>query len=160
LFDEFDASNSVAVAALNMALANGICQFPDALVRKHKDFKVIAAGNTALRGATQEYNARNALDGASVNRFVFIEFGYDENMERALTTDDDWCAYVQAVRAAVADRPGLNLLVTPRATIDGAALIADAGASWEEAAHAAIWKGLDPDTVATLMDATAYAWKG
>jgi cobaltochelatase CobS len=158
LWDEFDASDANAVAAMNMATANKICQFPDALVRMHPDFKLIAAGNTALTGATDEYQGRNQQDGAAVDRFVFLKFDYDLDLERAIAPNADWCAYVQTVRECIAER-GLKHLVTPRATLDGAALIAS-GDTWTEAADACIWKGLDRDTVDTLRDAARYAFKG
>ena len=159
LFDEFDASCAAAVVALNMALANGICAFPDGMVTRHPDFKVIAAGNTVLGGATEAYQGRQQLDAASVDRFTFTEFGYDEDLERALASDADWVAYVQAVRAEVARR-GFSHLVTPRATIDGCKLLARGTRTWSQVANKVIWKGLDRDTVATLQDATAHAFKG
>jgi cobaltochelatase CobS len=158
LWDEFDASDANAVAAMNMATANKICQFPDALVHMHPDFKLIAAGNTALTGATEEYQGRNQQDGAAVDRFDFLRFDYDLDLERAIAPNADWCAYVQAVRDAVAAH-GLKHLVTPRATLRGAALLAS-GDTWDEAADATIWKGLDRDTVQTLRDAARHAFKG
>lgn len=158
LWDEFDASDANAVAALNMAIANKICAFPDALVRMHPDFHLIAAGNTVLTGATEAFQARNQLDGATVNRFVFLQFGYDDELERAIAPNADWTTYVQALRAAAEER-GLTHPITPRASIDGAKLIAS-GDTWLEAEHAAIWKGLDPDTVDTLRHAARHAFKG
>jgi hypothetical protein len=146
LFDEFDASASAAVVALNMALANGVCAFPDGVIARHPDFKCIAAGNTKLGGATRLYNGRNALDGASVDRFAFIDFPYDDDLERALAPNADWCAYVQRVRAVVAERE-LPHLVTPRATYDGCKLLASGKRTFDQVAAMVIWKGLDADTV-------------
>lgn len=145
LFDELDGSSPGAVVALNMALANGHCPFPDALVTRHPDFKCIAAGNTALTGGNRQYTGRQALDAASVDRFAFVEFPYDERLEHAIAPNKAWCNHVQAIRAIVNER-GLDLLVTPRATLAGAALIA-AGDTWAEAEEATIFKGLDADTV-------------
>lgn len=144
LFDEMDASSPSAVVALNAALANGVCPFPDKIITRHKDFKVIGAGNTKLTGATRAYAGRNQLDAASIDRFAFIEFGYDDDLERALATDQSWCRYVQRVRAVVAER-GLNHLVTPRATYDGCKLLAT-GFDKDTVAGMVVYKGLDADT--------------
>jgi cobaltochelatase CobS len=152
LFDEFDASASQAVVALNMALANGVCAFPDKVVTRHPDFKCIAAGNTKLGGATRLYNGRTALDGASIDRFAFIDFPYDDDLERALAPDAAWCAYVQRVRAVVAERE-LPHLVTPRATYDGCKLLASGKRTFDQVAAMVIWKGLDDDTVAQIKAA-------
>jgi hypothetical protein len=158
LFDEFDASSASAVVALNMALANGRCAFPDRTVDRHPDFYCVAAGNTKLAGATQQYQGRNPLDAASVNRFVGVEFDYDEELEMEIAPNKDWCTYVQAVRAAIRER-GLDVLCTPRATLDGAELI-DSGDTWSEAAFATIYWALDDATADTLREAAAYAFKG
>jgi len=148
LFDEFDAFSAGAVVALNMALANKMCSFPDGMVQQHKDFRCIAAGNTVLTGATREYQGRTALDGASIDRFAFIEFPYDEQLELHLGTNRGWTLHVQAIRKALKER-GVSHLVTPRASYSGAESIA-AGASWEKAETTHIFKGLDAATVAQV----------
>jgi cobaltochelatase CobS len=148
LFDEMDASSPSAVVALNAALANGICPFPDAIIERHADFICLGAGNTTLAGANRQYAGRNQLDAASIDRFAFIEFGYDDDLERALATDAAWCEYVQSVRAAVAER-GLSHLVTPRATYDGCKLLA-AGLDRDTVAKMCVFKGLDADTVSQI----------
>jgi len=142
LFDEMDASGSSAIVALNMALANGYCPFPDATIKMHSDFKCIGAGNTTLGGATYQYSGRNQLDGASIDRFVFVEFGYDEDLERAIAPDAQWCAYVQAARAeAAVILP--DKLITPRATITGGHAILDGGLDRTEIEDATVYKGWD-----------------
>lgn len=151
LFDEMDASSPSAVVALNAALANGVCPFPDAIVTRHAEFYCIGAGNTKLTGANRQYAGRNQLDAASIDRFAFIEFGYDDELETALATDHAWCKYVQSVRQAVADR-GLNHLVTPRATYDGCKLLA-AGLDRETVKNMVVFKGLDADTVRQIEQA-------
>lgn len=153
LFDELDASSPGAVVALNAALANGVCPFPDGTIQRHENFYCIAAGNTSLTGANRQYNGRVQLDAASVDRFYFLEFGYDEAMEMQLASNQAWCAHVQALRKAVADR-GLAHLITPRATLDGCKAL-DAGETWAEAEMGAIFKGLDKDTVEQLRNATS-----
>lgn len=149
LFDELDGSSAGAIVALNAALANGICPFPDGVVQRHKDFKCIAAGNTKLTGASRQYVGRNQLDAASVDRFAFVEFPADEQLEATIAADAQWCRYVQAVRKAVRERQ-LPHLVTPRATYDGCKLLA-AGLDVDTVADACVWKGLDRATVTQLQ---------
>lgn len=150
LFDEMDRSGASALTAINAALANGFCAFPDALVHMHPDFKCIGAGNTKLTGATHEYTGASRMDASVINRFAFIEFGYDEEMERALAGDAAWVAHVQKIRAYCVERE-LPLLVTPRATIDGCKLLG-IGRPWAEVEDAAIFKGFDAATVAQIRE--------
>lgn len=158
LFDELDASSPSAVVAMNAALANGVCPFPDTTVMRHSEFRCIAAGNTKLTGASRQYVGRAQLDAASIDRFAFLEWQYDDALEVALSTDTDWCGYVQAARKAVADR-GLPHLITPRATYDGCRLLA-AGLTFEEVADAVVWKGLDRDTVDQVVRAMPVSYVG
>lgn len=72
LFDEVDASLPGALLAFNAALANGYCDFPDGMVKRHRDFHCIAAANTYGLGADRQYVGRNQLDAASLDRFVFM----------------------------------------------------------------------------------------
>lgn len=63
------------------ALANKYITFPIiGRVEAHKDFKVIAAGNTCGKGANELYTGRRPLDASTLNRFVFIEVGYDKRI--------------------------------------------------------------------------------
>lgn len=152
LFDEMDASASGAIVAINAALANGHCPFPDGVVQRHADFYCIGAGNTVLTGANRQYAGRVQLDAASIDRFYFLEFGYDDALEMELASNKGWCLHVQAIRKAVAER-GLSHLVTPRATFDGCKAL-EAGETWEEAENGAIFKGLDTATIEQLRNAT------
>lgn len=145
LFDELDRSDPSAVVALNMALANKMATFPDALVHQHPDFYCVAGGNTTLQGASMTYTAGIQQDASSVDRFAFIEWNYDEELERAVSSNSAWCEYVQAVRATVKAR-GIDKLVTPRATYDGEELLA-VGVDPEDVKHSVLWKGLDQHTI-------------
>ena len=150
LFDEMDASSPSAIVALNAALANGFCPFPDGVISKHPNFKCVGGGNTKLSGATRQYTGRTQLDAASIDRFAFLEWGYDNALEMELAGNKEWCLYVQAVRAAIAERQ-LPHLVSPRATYSGSNLLAMGTMTGEEVADAVIWKGLDPATVAQVL---------
>jgi hypothetical protein len=156
LFDEMDRSDPSAVVAMNAALANGVCAFPDGIVKRHENCKIMGAGNTVMGGASALYQAAMQQDGSSIDRFAFLFFDYDEELERALSTDAKWVAYVQATRKAVADR-GLSHLVTPRATIEGCKGLAR-GFPWDAMANAWVFKGLDSATVEQLKQAVKGAY--
>lgn len=145
LFDEIDASSPAAVLAFNAALANGQCDFPDGMVKRHKDFYVMAASNTWWTGATREYVGRNQLDAASLDRFIFITIDYDEELEKNIASDTSWTAYVQAARKAVRES-GVKLIVSPRASILGSKLL-DIGVKFNDVKAQVLWKGLEPDTI-------------
>lgn len=143
LFDEADASDPDALTAFNAALANGWGDFPDGMVKRHKDFYAIAAGNTYGRGADRQYVGRNQLDAATLDRFQVFDIDYDELLEVALAGDKDWTAYVQRVRKAV-ELEKVRHIVSPRASIRGARMLA-AGMERKVVENACIWKGLPAD---------------
>ena len=141
LFDEMDASDADALTAFNAALSNGLCAFPDKLVKRHEDFHAIAACNTFGRGADRQYVGRNQLDAATLDRFVVLEVDYDEQLELEISGDADWCRRVQKVRHAVTVEK-VRHVVSPRASIMGARMLA-AGMDREAVEEACIWKGQD-----------------
>jgi MoxR-like ATPase len=145
-WDEIDASNPAALCAFNDALSNGRCSFPDRTVEQHADFVAIASANTWGNGATAEYVGRTRIDAATLNRFVRVGVEYDEHLERDLAGNHrEWALFVQAVRRSVATN-GLKVLITPRHTIQGAALL-EAGLDRETVEHCTVFAGLDAATV-------------
>ncbi len=151
LFDEVDGSDATAIVGLNQAVANNWFTFPDGVVAKHTDFVLLAAANTVGTGANRQYVGRNQLDGATLDRFARLAMDYDEKLERFTAPNLNWCKYVQAVRKAIADN-GINAIVSPRATYDGAAVIA-MGETWEGASETKIFAGMKPDDVARIQRA-------
>lgn len=132
LFDEVDGSDNAALLALNAALANGLSAFPDKTVKRHKDCIIIAAANTWGHGATAEYVGRSKIDAAFLSRFpVRIGWNYDEELERNISGNSEFAARVQDARRKAAEK-GLKILITPRHSEAGAALIA-AGFTFKEA---------------------------
>ena len=134
LFDEVDGSLPSAVLAFNAALSNGHCDFPDGIIERHPDCVIIAAGNTWLGGATADYVGRFKQDAAFADRFAMLAWDYDEKLERETAADAAWCGRVQSLRAK-ARSLGMKVIISPRATYDGCALLA---------------AGLDRDTVETM----------
>lgn len=148
LFDEIDGSLPGAILAFNAALANEMADFPDKSEKKHPNFRVIAAANTYGLGADRMYVGRNQLDAASLDRFAFIEFPYDETLERLLTSNDGWVDRVQAVRKAV-NKLKMRHIISPRASLQGAALLG-AGLPQKTVEEMCIWRGLKPEDVSKL----------
>lgn len=125
LFDEVDGSDNSALLALNAALANGSATFPDKVVKRHKDCRIFAAANTWGMGATAEYVGRAKLDAAFLSRFpVRITWNYDDRLEQDICGNVDFARMVQKARAAAANI-GLKVLITPRDSMAGAALVAN-----------------------------------
>jgi MoxR-like ATPase len=160
--DELDAGDSAGVLVCNSALANGCMPFPDTVhpVPRHKTFNVVACLNTYGTGADRVYVGRNQLDGATLDRFAFLSWGYDERMERALIGAEDngsnaralpastmtptqWVERVQSLRKG-AEKEKARIVISPRATIYGARLIA-AGMAQNTIEECLIWKGTDSE---------------
>jgi len=144
LFDEVDSSNPNAVLAFNAALANGMFCFPDGIVSRHPDCIVIAGANTSGNGASSEYNGRFKQDAAFLDRFVFMEWEVDETLESAISPNAAWTARVQAVRSRLNERGVRGHLVTPRASVYGASLLA-AGIPEKQVEAMVLRKGLAED---------------
>ena len=144
LFDEIDASFPQAVLAFNAALANDYMDFPDKRVKKHENFYCIAAANTIGMGADRQYVGRNQLDAASLDRFVFLDWQYDENLEDELASNKTWTDKVQKIRRIVNEKK-IRLVVSPRASIKGSQLLAT-GFSESEVEEMVLWKGIDEAT--------------
>lgn len=87
LLDEIDNGNPNVLAVLNSALANGYCAFSDKMVKKHEDFILVASANTFGTGPDRMYIGRNQLDAATLNRFIQVEIGYDQELEKEIFGD-------------------------------------------------------------------------
>ena len=88
--DEVDASAPEALVVLNTAIANRRFDFPIVgNVTAHPNFRVVAAGNTAMTGADLEYVARSVQDAATENRFSFFEMHYDKRVELPVCAGGD-----------------------------------------------------------------------
>jgi MoxR-like ATPase len=140
--DEIDNSNPSVLTSLNAALDGKWASFPDGMVPRHKDFVVVAGANTFGRGADRVYVGRMQLDGATLNRFGFVEWNYDEDAEVDWAGHDqvEWVLWVQKIRHKLQELR-IRHIVGPRNSIKGAALLRN-GVSWEDVAEAWVWQGL------------------
>lgn len=160
--DEIDNWLPSALLSLNAALANGFCSSPKGLVQRHKDACVIACANTWGLGATGDYVGRTRLDAASLDRFQpKINWPYDERLELALaqaqggTIGQNWCQTVQSVRQATL-KQGLKVIISPRATFAGIALLAQ-GFRRAEVIEMTLTPGLSPEQRRTVLASCAEA---
>jgi len=132
LGDEFDAGNDNANLLFNMALSNSEMTFANGeTVRMHPKCFVVIGTNTTGNGADRVFTGRNEIDGATKDRFKWIIWDVNPHLELLIAGVDQWkwIEYVQEARA-VRKRLGITSnLLTPRASIDGAAALRD-GQTW------------------------------
>lgn len=149
--DEADSANANVGIALNTAIENRICTFPDGVHEAHPDFVVVAAGNTNGRGATSGFGGRVRMDGAFADRFAFIYWGVDERLESAICADPAWAKKVRKIRKVVADLGMADeIAVTPRVSIKGAGLLS-AGFTEAEVLEMLLFRGAVSEDVKTQI---------
>lgn len=147
--DEMDASIPEVLVLLNAAIANGYFEFPNGKITAHKDFRVVAAGNTVGSGADESYTGRMVLDQATLDRFVIIEFGYDLKVELSLAKgNSDLVTFIEDLRKQ-AENKGIRATFSYRC-ITMVVKLEAAGLPLEEIIKIAVVKGLDKDTVSTF----------
>ena len=158
LFDEASSAQPNLAAGVNMALANGICAFPDGMIERHPDCYIIAAANDTGMGATPKYPKGLKQDASFRDRFVFHELTLDENVVRDgvhsrlrdVAKAQAWLGMWRKCREN-ATKYGLDLVITPRSAFDGAVLI-DIGEPFEHALRDAILKGAPSDVAAKVSE--------
>lgn len=162
LFDEMDKAHPGDLASVNDALAgNGGAAFPDGMVKRHKDFRAVAAANTFGLGADRQYVGSQQIDAATRNRFGMFQMQIDEKLEANLAYDagksksltDKWLKRVRHYRA----KAGSDAVVSPRDSIAGACLVADDMFTVGQVENMLIFDGL-PASVVSRMKAGVPAW--
>ena len=148
--DEIDNAQAEALVTLNAALANGYYSFPGiGMVKKHPDFRCIAAGNTNGEGATEQYCGRYQMDESSRDRFVFVEIDYCKEIEEAICKGhEDVLEFVYDLREACKDSQ-VNLILGYRC-LSRLCKYADVFTA-EELINTMILKGKDIDSVRLLV---------
>jgi MoxR-like ATPase len=119
------------------------------MVDAHPDFHLIATGNTYGSGGNRQYVGRQALDAATLDRFVVIDVPVDEQLEQRIALANapghtyEVLELLEKVRTlrALAETKQLPVMFSPRASIDGAKLIA-VGASTEQVMAWRVLRGL------------------
>lgn len=130
VFDEGDAMGGEVAIGLNSALSNGWINLPEGKVILHESCVAILCGNTYGTGATSQYIGRGAgLDLATLDRFEYVEMGYDPALEEAMVMSIcpeqgmEWLKRVRVMRENAANA-NLQVIVSPRRSINGAKMLA------------------------------------
>jgi hypothetical protein len=96
------------------------------------------------------------LDASTISRFKFLDFDYDEIAERDWAGHDQkqWVDFCLNVRNEAFSR-GIHAIISPRASINGAAELRD-GDNFATIANEYIWNPMDKSTREMLQ--TAVNW--
>ena len=119
LFDEWDVSDPQAIKFFNMVLSQRMFVIPKyGIVRAHRDFKIMAAGNTRGTGATSNYPTALTQDASCRNRFIPIYYDYNREIENMLAEDDgELIEFVHDLRNAIKES-GLDTVISYRNIIN------------------------------------------
>ena len=162
--DEMDGSLPKALTPIHELLDNRVVFFPGGerieLTDRHL---IVACMNTFGRGADRVYAARAVLDGATLDRFVQVDYDYDTEFERRVfgwDIDDKktasrqrWIQEVEDYREAVARlKGGLQHIISMRATRRGMAHIEGGIPLSKEDKHTYLFPSLDEGQVRKLQD--------
>ena len=163
LIDEFDNGSPNFLAGLNLLLSSDTYTFADGeTVQRHPQFYVVGTANTIGEGGTAQYRARQALDAATLDRFTFMFVDIDPAIEEMLaaqyledvTVRADLLRLVRVSRRNVTDN-NLRVVITPRATLDGAKMLA-LGEPMDNVIRDRIIRGCSPDIAEKILNDTGY----
>lgn len=147
--DEIDASIPEVLVLLNAAIANRYFEFPNGRIHAHKNFRVVAAGNTVGSGADEMYTGRLVLDQATLDRFAIIDFDYDKNIELHIAKGNtELVEFVRELRTQ-SKTNGIRATFSYRC-IGMVTRLEKAGMSLEDVLRIAVFKGMEKDTINTF----------
>jgi len=150
LLDEVDNGNPNVLSVLNASISNHVCSFPDQMVKKHPDFILCASGNTFGHGANRKYVGRLEIDAATLDRFVFVEIGYDEKLESNICGDKNYAKLIQSLRKR-AEELKLRNIISPRASINGVKLL-KSGLDIQDVLKYTVFRDMSEDTIKQLTE--------
>ena len=151
ILDEFDRSNTETTIALNGILAGDCYGFPDGMVTRHEDFRVIACQNTFGTGTSKTYASAKAQDGSTLTRFTRIEWDIDSKLEKAICGDTEATRAVQSIRKNAKDNGYDQILITPRQAIDCNQMVDSLGWDLKKAIEFSCLNGLADDVKKRLL---------
>lgn len=166
VLDELDTAHPSTPPTLNMLLAQDYFDFPRngggvERVKRHKDFRVMATGNTYGGGGSVDFAGTTKINEATRDRFTFFHMGIDEKLEQAICDSID-PTFSRAVLGVVrkaranAERYGLRVFITPRASIDATKMMA-LGDSLRDALNGRLMgRGLPADQEAKLLEGVTF----
>jgi MoxR-like ATPase len=148
-FDEWDRSAQSATTVVNTALANRRFTFPVVgNVECHPNFRVVAAGNTAMTGADSDYVAANVIDASSRDRFIFYKTDYDERIELPVMArgDKELVEFMQELRKAI-KKSHVQMVASMRAT----KYLKDHESNKKNALRRGLLKGMESEDVRVIL---------
>jgi cobaltochelatase CobS len=150
LLDEVDASNANALTAMNAAISAPFASFPDGMVKRHKDFVLIAAANTFGSGADGLYVGRNELDAATRDRFMTMVWNY--NWDAIRVARPNFTAVVDLIQSLseAAQKIELQHVISPRSALFAPFMLLT-GDSLSEVLDACVFKGLPSEDSENLL---------
>lgn len=144
--DELDASIPEVLVLLNAAIANRYFEFPTGKVYAHKNFRVVAAGNTVGSGSNELYTGRMVLDMATMDRFAVIDFDYDKTIELHLAEgNNELVEFIHTMREE-AEQNGIRTVISYRC-IAMITKLENTGMNLKTILSISVLRGMDPDTV-------------
>lgn len=154
--DEMDNASASLLTTLNSMLENGHGAFPDGLHERHKDFVLVATGNTNGRGGNLMFPERRPFDSAFAERFTYLEWGYDEALEAKITLSinpkaDTFLTWIRKMRT-YCGKEFPRLVISPRVCYKGALYLLD-HPNKEEMIEGLLFKGLDKDSKTKILNA-------
>jgi len=152
ILDEFDRSNTETTIALNGVLAGDVYGFPDGMVKRHADFRVIACQNTMGNGASKTYASAKPQDGSTLTRFTRLEWNIDSKLELAICGDNMVTEAVQKVRNNAKDNGYDQILITPRQCMDANEMVDVLGWDLKKAINFSCLNGLADDVKKRLLN--------
>jgi MoxR-like ATPase len=156
LWDELSMSSADAIGALNAALANRLAPLPGVgTVPPHADFYMIGGDNSDT-GASLKFAARTVLDGATLDRFIRIEWPIDTMIEERMSGGfADWLNAVREVRNYIDTRELQHVGATPRAVIWGAMALKSGALTRIEILEDTLRKGILADSWPDILKLSA-----
>lgn len=166
VLDEFDTAHPSTPPTLNMLLAQDYFDFPGndgqvERVRKHKDFRVIATGNTYGGGGSLEFAGTTRMNTATMDRFTFFHVGVDEKLEDAICRSihpvhgPAIVSVVRKVRKNI-EQYALKVFVTPRASIDATKLMVAGDTMTQAFDGRLVGRGLPKDQESKLLEGVTF----
>ena len=112
LLDELDAGDANTLLVFN-TIENGYMSFPDGVVHKHQDFRLIATANPSDQHS--QYTGRSKLDAATLDRYEIVSILLDTDLEVALTSQESF-EEIRIARQVVSDN-NITKLISMRDAI-------------------------------------------
>jgi hypothetical protein len=114
-------SQQLAVS-LNQSLSQSVLTFPDRTVPKHENFRFLGTGNTNGMGGNSSFSGRTKMDFSFKDRFIPIEWEFDENLELKLASNKNFTKLIQAIRKETIEL-NIPIQVTMRSSIIGSKML-------------------------------------